>query len=121
MTRVLVLALVLLVASPPRAAAPDFTLQSLDGGSSSLRQYRGKVVVVNFWATWCLPCRKEIPWLMELQRMFPGRLVVLGVVMDEEGRRVVDPWVRRERFPVGGVERAITYPVLLGTDGVAEA
>lgn len=120
-TRLLALALVLLFATPPRAAAPDFTLQSLDGPSSSLHQYRGRIVVVNFWATWCPPCRKEIPWLMELQRTFPGQLVVLGVAMDEEGRRVVDPWVRRERFPLAGVQRAITYPVLLGTDHVAEA
>ena len=63
--------------------APDFTLD--DGGRSlQLRAYRGKVVVLNFWATWCAPCIEEIPSLNELQHQLP-QVTVLGVSVDEDG------------------------------------
>lgn len=58
--------------------APAFALASLAGPQVSLAQHRGKIVLVNFWATWCLPCRVEMPWLMELQKNFGDALVVLG-------------------------------------------
>ena len=121
MPRFAALAVVLLLVPAPRAVAPDFTLQTVEGPAISLRQHRGKVVLVNFWATWCAPCRREIPWLMDLQKSFATQLVVLGVAMDEQGRGVVGPWVQRERFALGGAPHAVNYPILIGTDAVADA
>ena len=103
------------------ATVPDFMLNDLEGRALTLRQHRGRVVLVNFWATWCAPCRKEIPPLMELQKQFGTRLVVLSVAMDEEGVRTVAPWVRRERFVVGGVSQPMNYTVLIGSPTVADA
>lgn len=103
----LVVTLLLLAAM---LAAPDFTLKNLEGRDVSLRQHRGRVVLVNYWATWCPPCRTEIPWLMELQGRFRTQLVVLGVAMDEEGPRIVAPWVQRERFSMGQALRPMSYP-----------
>src|SRR5712691_11344469 len=62
---------------------PEFRLKDLQGQDVLLSQYRGKVVLVNFWATWCTPCRIEIPWLIELQEKYSSRgFTVLGVAMD---------------------------------------
>lgn len=81
----------------------DFTLTDLQGKSWTLRELRGKVVVVNFWATWCQPCRKEMPDLDALYNRFKGEgLVVLGI-SDEDGGKV-RPFI---------AERQVTYPVLL--------
>jgi peroxiredoxin len=65
----------------PRAgdAAPDFTLPTLDGKSVSLSDYRGQPVVLNFWAAWCNPCRREFPYLREQLAAHKGQFVVLGV------------------------------------------
>jgi len=118
-------ALAMLLSSAPRAQtvlAPDFTLKNLEGVATTLRQEHGKVVLLNFWATWCPPCRTEIPILMKLQATYgPGRLVVLGVAMDEEGPKVVVPFVQRERFALGGTTAPMNYAVLIGTDVVADA
>ncbi len=102
--------------------APDVTLKDLNGSDVSLAQYRGKVVLVNFWATWCNPCRIEIPWLIEMQEKYgPRGFVVLGIAMDEEGKSVVEPYVQRERFTVNGNSaRAMNYPILIGSDAVAD-
>ena len=63
--------------------APDFTLKDLSGNSVSLQQYRGKVVLLDFWATWCQPCRYSIPELVELQDKYKDRgLVVIGISVD---------------------------------------
>jgi thiol-disulfide isomerase/thioredoxin len=98
-------------------AAPELTLKDLDGKEVSLSQFRGKVVLVNFWATWCDPCRTEIPWLIEDQQKYGDKgFVVLGVAMDDEGKSVVQPYVAKERFDVGGQKTGINYPILLGTD-----
>ncbi len=70
---------------------------------ASVAQYKGKVVLVNFWATWCQPCRVEIPWLIEFnQRYGPKGLVILGVAMDDEGKKVVEPFVNNQIFQVNG-------------------
>ena len=107
------------VAKP--TASPDFTLKDLDDHDVSLRQFRGKVVLVNFWATWCGPCRIEIPWLVDLQNKYSGRgFTVLGVAMDEEGKSAVAPFVQKERFKVGGTRQSMNYPILLGNDGAAD-
>src|ERR1700736_2104592 len=102
-------------------AAPDVTLMDLDGKNLSLAQYKGKVVLVNFWATWCEPCRVEIPWLIEMQQKFASKgFTVLGVAMDEEGKSVVAPFVTKEHFDVSGQKQTMNYPILLGNDDIAE-
>jgi peroxiredoxin len=81
----------------------NFTLTDLQGGKWTLKDLRGKVVLVNFWATWCPPCRSEMPDLETLYKQFKGRgLVILGI--DDEAASKVRPFIR---------ERRITYPILL--------
>jgi thiol-disulfide isomerase/thioredoxin len=64
--------------------APDFTLKTVDGKSVHLKDLKGKAVVLNFWATWCIPCKQEIPWLVSFQKQYgPQGLVILGLSMDE--------------------------------------
>src|SRR5580658_4331491 len=67
-------------------AAPDFTLKDAKGKRLSLSDYKGKVVLLNFWATWCGPCKTEIPWFVEFQNEVQARgFTVIGVSMDEDG------------------------------------
>jgi thiol-disulfide isomerase/thioredoxin len=102
-------------------AAPDFTLKDLDGKDVSLSQFKGKVVLINFWATWCDPCRIEIPWLIEMQQKYGDKgFTVLGVAMDEEGKSEVAPFVAKERFDVNGQKLPMIYPILLGNDAMAD-
>lgn len=108
----------------PSAAAPsvsDFTVKDLNGHDVSLSQFKGKVVLVNFWATWCGPCRIEIPWLMELQEKYASQgFAVLGVAMDEEGKSAVDPFVQKEHFKLGSRYLPMNYPILIGDDAAAD-
>jgi thiol-disulfide isomerase/thioredoxin len=83
-------------------AAPDFKLQSIDGKPLSLAAARGKVVLLNFWATWCGPCRAEIPDLIELQRRYKDQLQIIGLTVDED-----DPGVVKQTV----VETGINYVV----------
>ncbi len=102
-------------------ASPDFRLKDLNDHDVSLSQFKGKVVLVNFWATWCGPCRIEIPWLVELQGKYASRgFTVLGVAMDEEGKSAVAPFVQKERFMVGGTSQSMNYPIVLGNDATAD-
>src|SRR6202140_1038290 len=102
-------------------AAPDVTLMDIEGKDISLSQYKGKVVLVNFWATWCDPCRVEIPWLIEMQQKYGNKgFTVLGVAMDEEGKSVVAPFVAKEQFDVSGRKSTMSYPIVLGNDDIAE-
>jgi hypothetical protein len=87
------------------ASAPEgsVVIPTLDGSTVSLDQYKGKVVLVNFWATWCEPCKAEIPWLIEFNHKYGSKgLVILGIAMDDEGKKVVEPWVKTKRFDVKG-------------------
>ncbi|HEX2711222.1 MAG TPA: TlpA disulfide reductase family protein [Candidatus Acidoferrales bacterium] len=103
------------------ATAPEVALKDLQGGDVTLAQYEGKVVIVNFWATWCEPCRIEIPWLIEFQQKYgPRGFTVLGVAMDDEGKKAVEPFVQKERFDVNGQQAAMNYPILLGNDAIAD-
>lgn len=105
------------------AAAPEANLAipTLDGSTTTLDQYKGKVVLVNFWATWCDPCKTEIPWLIEFNQKYgPKGLVILGVAMDDEGKKAVEPWVKSKRFDVNGQQQMMDYPILLGNDKIAD-
>ena len=91
-----------------RRMAPDFTLADASGTPVSLADYRGKVVLLNFWATWCFPCRAEIPLLMEFEQAYRGRgFVVLGVSMDDDGWKAVKPYLhsRKMNYPVMVADR----------------
>jgi cytochrome c biogenesis protein CcmG/thiol:disulfide interchange protein DsbE len=95
-----------------RRAAPDFALKDGDGKTVRLSSYRGKVVLLNFWATWCGPCMVEIPWFIDFERHYREQgFAVLGVSMDENGWRAVKPFVS---------ELGINYRVVLGDDTVAQ-
>jgi thiol-disulfide isomerase/thioredoxin len=100
---------------------PALSLKDLDDRNVSLAGLKGKVVLVNFWATWCDPCRIEIPWLIELQNKYGDKgFVVLGIAMDDEGKSVVAPFVARERFDVNGQNLPISYPIVIGNDAAAD-
>lgn len=94
--------------------APDFTLERLDGGGNMrLSDLRGKAVLLNFWATWCGPCKIETPWLVELQKQYGAQgLQVVGVAMDDSGREDIEKFAK---------EMGVNYPVLLGKEAVGEA
>lgn len=91
---------------PPNSDAPNFTLAALDGKNVSLSDFKGKVVVLNFWATWCSPCSREIPDLNDLYNRYQEKgLAVISIAMDRDGSGVVKSFAE---------EHKIGYPVLLG-------
>lgn len=101
--------------------APEIKVKDLDDKDVTLTDYKGKVVLVNFWATWCDPCREEIPWLIEMQQKYGDKgFTVLGIAMDEEGKPVVAPFVAKERYDVRGQKLPMNYPIVLGNENVAE-
>ncbi len=100
--------------------APEVMFKDLDAKDVSLGQFNGKVVLVNFWATWCDPCRVEIPWLIDMQQKYgPKGFTVLGIAMDEEGKSVVAPFVTKEHFDVGGQKLTMNYPIVIGNEDIA--
>jgi len=102
-------------------AAPAVSFKNLDGANVPLAQYKGTVVLVNFWATWCDPCYVEIPWLIEMQQKYAAKgFTVLGVSMDEEGKAAVVPFLNKERFTVNGQKLPMNYPIVLGSDEAAD-
>jgi cytochrome c-type biogenesis protein len=101
--------------------APAVTFKNLDGADVTLAQYKGTVVLVNFWATWCDPCYVEIPWLIEMQQKYAAKgFTILGVSMDEEGKTAVVPFLAKERFNVNGQKLPMNYPIVIGNDDVAD-
>lgn len=75
--------------------APDFTLKTLDGKTLTLSDLRGKTVVLNFWATWCPPCKVELPWFVDLQKQYgPQGLQIVGISEDEGGKDKVVQFVK---------------------------
>ena len=102
------------------SSSVDFTVKDLEDHEVFLSQFKGRVVLVNFWATWCGPCNIEIPWLIDLQNKYRAQgFTVLGVAMDEEGRSAVAPFVQVKRFKVRGAAQSMNYPIVLGNDATA--
>ncbi len=94
-----------------RDVAPPFHLTNSKGAPVSLSQYKGKVVLLDFWATWCTGCKVEIPWYMQFSRKYKRKgLVVLGVAMDDNWQPV-KPFVK---------EKKMNYPVVLGNEAIAK-
>lgn len=109
------------VANVAGKPTPDLKLKDLEGKDVSLADLKGKVVFVNFWATWCDPCRIEIPWLIEMQAKYASRgFTVVGVAMDDEGKSVVAPFVAKEKFDVNGQQLPMSYPIWIGSDDAAD-
>jgi thiol-disulfide isomerase/thioredoxin len=103
------------------ASLPDVGMKDLSDHDVTLAQYKGQVVLVNFWATWCEPCKVEIPWMIEFQKKYSSRgFTILGVSMDEEGKTAINPFLEKERFDVNGQKESMNYPILLGNSAVAE-
>jgi len=99
--------------------APEVSFKGLDGKDVTLASLKGKVVIVNFWATWCEPCQIEIPWMIEFQKKYADKgFTVLGVAMDDEGASVVSPFLQKEKFDVDGEKLPINYPIVLGNDDI---
>jgi cytochrome c biogenesis protein CcmG/thiol:disulfide interchange protein DsbE len=93
-------------ATGSRKAAPGFSLPDSGGSAVSLSHYKGKVVLLNFWATWCHGCKEEIPWYMEFADKYKDKgFVVIGVSMDEDGWKSVKPFLQ---------EKKMNYPVIIG-------
>ena len=101
-----------IAAAKVRVLAPDFTLPQINGPPLTLWSYRGKVVLLDFWATWCYPCREEIPHFVELQQKYAARgLQVIGVSMDD----TPDP------VPAFYQQYHMNYPVVMGNARIGES
>ena len=100
-------------AAGPNGKAPNFALKTSAGKTIELEKLKGKVVVVNFWATWCGPCRKEIPGFQEVYKQYQGKgLEIVGISLDRNGWDVVKPYVEQKQ---------IGYPVVIGDGDLADA
>lgn len=94
-------------------AAPDFELKALDGKTVHLSDYRGKAVLLNFWATWCQPCKIEMPWFAELQKQYgPEGLQIVGIAVDEDAS--IDDLAKF----AGNL--GVNYPILVGKESVED-
>src|SRR5690348_16068937 len=95
-----------------RKAAPEFTLKDANGQTVHIADYKGKVVLLDFWATWCAPCKIEIPWFMEFEQQFKDRgFAVLGVAMDDDGWPTVKPYIQ---------DLKMNYRIVLGNEHVGD-
>jgi peroxiredoxin len=96
----------------PSSLAPDFSLESLDGKTVRLSDLRGKAVLLNFWATWCGPCKIEMPWFVELQNQYASQgFQIIGVAMDEASKEDIGKFAK---------DMGVNYPILIGKEAVGE-
>jgi thiol-disulfide isomerase/thioredoxin len=92
--------------------APDFSLESLDGGTMRLSDLRGKAMLLNFWATWCGPCKIEMPWFVDLQKQYgPQGLQIVGVAMDDASKEDIGKFAK---------DMGVNYPILIGKEAVGD-
>jgi cytochrome c biogenesis protein CcmG/thiol:disulfide interchange protein DsbE len=99
---------------PPNERKPsaDFALHDADGKAATVAQYRGRVLLLDFWATWCTGCKQEIPWFVDAQKKFgTDRLAVVGVSLDGDGWKALKPFL---------VQHPIPYRIVLGDDATAQ-
>ena len=90
--------------------APDFALAGLDGKTLKLSDFRGKAVLLNFWATWCEPCKVEMPWFVQLQQQYgPQGFQVLGVAMDDSDPKEIQEFAKK---------MSVNYPIVVGKEAV---
>ena len=95
-----------------RKTAPEFALQDSSGKLVRLNEYRGKIVLLDFWATWCHGCKQEIPWFVEFNRKYRDHgLAVVGISMDDDGWKVVTPFIKTAGVP---------YQIVLGDEATAK-
>jgi cytochrome c biogenesis protein CcmG/thiol:disulfide interchange protein DsbE len=93
--------------------APEFSLESLEGQTVHLADFRGKAVLLNFWATWCQPCKIEMPWLEQMQQQYgPEGLQIVGIAMDDASKEDIAKFTK---------EMGVNYPILLGKESVGDA
>jgi|SRR6516164_5337912 len=98
-------------AAESKIQAPDWQLTDVEGKTMKLSDFRGKVVILDFWATWCPPCRAEIPGFVEIQKKYADKgFTMIGVSLDREGPSVVKPFIARF---------GMNYPVVMGNQKVA--
>ena len=109
-------------ASDTAIGVSDLVFKDLDGKELKLSDLKGKVVLLDFWATWCEPCKIETPWLIEFQKKYgPKGFTVVGVAMDEGGQKIVQPYTQSTRFDMeDGSKQAINYPIVLGSDDLSD-
>ncbi len=98
-------------AASAEQTAPDFTLVDTQGKKVSLSQFKGKVVIIDFWATWCPPCRRGIPDLISIKKEFKNKIVVIGVSLDVETKKDVVPFIKNY---------GINYPVVYATNQIVQ-
>jgi len=92
--------------------APDFSLESLDGKTTRLSDFRGKAVLLNFWATWCGPCKIEMPWFVDFQKQYGSQgLQIVGVAMDDASKEDIGKFAR---------DMGVNYPILIGKEAVGD-
>ncbi len=92
--------------------APDFSLPALDGKTMRLSDLRGKAVLLNFWATWCGPCKIEMPWFVNLQKQYGAQgLQIVGVAMDDASKEDISKFAK---------DMGVNYPILIGKESVGD-
>jgi peroxiredoxin len=92
--------------------APDFALERLDGKTIHLSDFRGKAVLLNFWATWCGPCKIEMPWFVDFQKQYGAQgLQIVGVAMDDASKEDISKFAK---------DMGVNYPILIGKEAVGD-
>lgn len=92
--------------------APDFSLADANGGNIKLSDYKGKVVIIDFWATWCPPCRKGIPDLIDIKKQYGDEVIIIGISVDDDSKGDVMPFIQK---------MGINYPIVYSTPEVVQA